>query len=73
MLAGAVLYVLGTILVTIAANVPRNDALAQLDPADPAAARHWGTFVSVWTAWNHVRVLASLGAAALLTVALMQS
>lgn len=71
-LAGAVMYVLGTILVTIAANVPRNDALAQLDPADPAAAQRWANYVSAWTTWNHVRVLASWGAAALLTVALMQ-
>lgn len=72
-LAGAAVYVLGTIVVTITRNVPRNEALAKLDPGHPDAAPQWISYLSSWTAWNHVRVLASLAAAALLTAALIQS
>jgi uncharacterized membrane protein len=67
--AGAV-YLLGTIAVTIAANVPRNDALAELDPAAASSAARWSTYVSEWTAFNHVRTIAALIAAGLLTYAL---
>jgi uncharacterized membrane protein len=46
--------------VTILFNVPRNDALA----------RFWTDYVNSWTAWNHVRTVAALTAAALITIAL---
>ncbi|MGI8625290.1 MAG: DUF1772 domain-containing protein [Geodermatophilaceae bacterium] len=72
-LAGSASYILGALVVTIAANVPMNEAMAQLDPADPNAASFWTRYLSSWTAWNHVRTLASLGAAGLFTVALMQA
>jgi uncharacterized membrane protein len=70
-LAAAALYLVGTIVVTIAANVPRNDALEQLDPHGGAATDGWARYVREWTAWNHVRLLTSLAAAALLTIALI--
>jgi uncharacterized membrane protein len=66
-LAGSLLYLLGAIAVTILANVPRNDALAAIDPASAAGARLWSDYLRGWTAWNHVRTVASLAAAALLT------
>jgi uncharacterized membrane protein len=66
---GSLLY-LAAILVTIALNVPRNDALAAVDPATAEGAKLWGGYVGSWTAWNHVRTAAALGAAAVLTVAL---
>jgi len=72
-LAGALLYVLGAIVVTIARNVPMNEALAILDPGDPDAAERWASYAATWTAWNHVRVLASLGAAGMLTGALVRA
>jgi uncharacterized membrane protein len=56
--------------VTIAANVPLNDQLAKLDPRDADAGVFWGRFVRRWSAWNHVRTVAALAAAALLTVTL---
>ena len=68
LLAGSLLYVVGTVLVTIVFNVPRNDALAAVNPASPNDARLWTDYVSGWTAWNHVRTVAALIAAALLTV-----
>jgi uncharacterized membrane protein len=69
-LAGSLLYLAGTFLVTIAFNVPRNNALAAVDPASAEGARLWSGYVVSWTAWNHVRTAAALLAAAALTLAL---
>ncbi len=69
-LAGAALYVGGAAVTTIAANVPLNDALAALDPHSAEAPARWSEFVDRWTAWNHVRTVLPLAAAALMTVAL---
>jgi len=69
-LAGSLAYVLGAFLVTMIANVPRNDALAALDPDSVNAAAEWVRYLSEWTRWNHVRTVAALVAAALLTVSM---
>jgi uncharacterized membrane protein len=69
-LAGGLLYLVGTIGITMAANVPRNNRLAALAPED--AGDVWSDYLRTWTAWNHVRTLAGLAAAALLVVALTQ-
>lgn len=70
MAAGSVCYVVGTFGVTMAFNVPRNNALARLDPLAAEAAGFWRGYVSGWTMWNHVRTLAGLVAAVLLIWAL---
>ncbi|MFQ5572444.1 MAG: DUF1772 domain-containing protein [Rhodothermales bacterium] len=67
---GSVLYLVGTLLVTIVFNVPRNKSLASVAPADPDAASLWAGYVNSWTAWNHVRTVAALAAAASFSVAL---
>jgi len=69
-LAGGALYLVGTIGVTMACNVPLNNMLAKLHPRGTEAAGRWDRFVTRWTAWNHVRTVAALAAAAALTVAL---
>jgi uncharacterized membrane protein len=69
-LAGGVLYLVGAIGVTIVFNVPLNNALAEMLPQSAAAKRLWDEYLTTWTAWNHVRTVAALVAAALLTVAL---
>jgi uncharacterized membrane protein len=69
-LAGCALYLVGTVGVTMACNVPLNYGLAKLHPRGAEAAVRWDRFVTRWTAWNHVRTAAALVAAALLTVAL---
>jgi uncharacterized membrane protein len=69
-LAGAALYIVGTIGVTIACNVPLNNRLATLYPQGADAACRWEEYVAKWTAWNHLRAAASLAAAAALTIAL---
>lgn len=68
LLAGCAAYLLGTLLVTMAFNVPRNNALAALDPAGADSAAFWRNYVSGWTAWNHVRMVAAAAAATLLTL-----
>ena len=69
-LAAAAVYVLGMFVCTIIFNVPLNDALAAVDPASTDGAAVWARYLNDWTFWNHVRTLASLGAAALFTYAL---
>jgi len=71
-LAGGLLYVAGTFLVTMLLNVPRNNALAALAPTSSGAAALWTSYLSGWTAWNHVRMLAALAASASFTVALLR-
>lgn len=70
LLAGSALYLVGTILLTMGYHVPLNNALADIDPNGAGAAAHWTSYVSRWTAGNHVRVLAGLAAAAVFTLAL---
>lgn len=69
-LAGCVIYLVGTIGVTIACNVPLNNTLATLHPQGAKAARYWDKYLTKWTAWNHVRTVAALAAAAVLTIVL---
>jgi uncharacterized membrane protein len=66
----ATIFLIGAIGVTVAANVPRNDALDQLDPQAAASAVQWSSYLSEWTAYNHVRTIAALLAAALFILAL---
>jgi uncharacterized membrane protein len=70
LLVGALLYFLGTFLVTMFFNVPLNDALAAVAPDSSAGASLWTGYLSTWTNWNHVRTIAALAASALLTIAL---
>jgi uncharacterized membrane protein len=62
-LGGAVLYLGGSFFVTMRFNVPRNNLLARLDPTGPEAVAVWQEYLISWTAWNHVRTIASLAAA----------
>ncbi len=67
---GGVTYLAGTVLVTVLFNVPRNEKLIGVRPGSVEGAEFWSRYLAEWTAWNHVRALASLLAAALLTIAL---
>lgn len=64
LVAGSVLYVVGTILVTMGFNVPLNERLAALDPEGAAGAELWAHYRPRWTVWNHVRTVAPLAALA---------
>lgn len=67
LLVGSLLYIIGTVLVTIVFNVPLNDALAIVKPDSTEGANLWARYLTNWTFWNHVRTIAALAAAALLT------
>lgn len=62
---------LACIAMTIAYHVPRNDALALIDPASSDAARAWTRYARAWTVWNLMRAVSSLAAAAALTMSLV--
>lgn len=68
-LVGSLLYLIGSLAVTIVFNVPRNEALATTAADSVAGPAQWAEFLPGWTAWNHVRALASLAAATVLTSA----
>ena len=59
LVAATAAYLVGCFAVTVAANVPMNNALAALDARalpDPQAA--WRDYAGPWAAWNHVRTVA---------------
>jgi uncharacterized membrane protein len=62
LLAGAALYLVGSFGLTIAYHVPRNDALAEIDPDGANSDRLWSRYLTQWTMGNHVRALAALAA-----------
>jgi uncharacterized membrane protein len=67
LLVGSLLYLVGTVLVTIVFNVPLNNALAVVDPGSADGASLWSSFIPKWTNWNHVRTVAALAAAVVFT------
>jgi uncharacterized membrane protein len=70
LLGGALAYLAGVIGVTMAFNVPLNNAVDAADPASGEAARFWSHYSRQWTAWNHVRTIAGIAAGALMAMAL---
>jgi len=69
LLTGTVLYLVCLVL-TMVYHVPRNDALALVDPAGPGAARAWAHYLSPWTAWNHVRTVTALAGSTAFIIAI---
>lgn len=72
LLVGSLLYFIGTFLVTIVFNMPLNNALATVKPDSADGVNLWASYLTNWTFWNHVRTVAALAAAAVLTIALCQ-
>jgi uncharacterized membrane protein len=70
LLTGGLLYLVGVVLVTIICNVPLNDALAKVEPHSVEGAQLWTRYLADWTKWNHVRTIAALIAAAIITIEL---
>lgn len=68
-IAGALLFVVGVVVVTATINVPMNNTLAALDPSSPTAAAYWASYLHRWTMWNHIRTGASVAASIALVVA----
>ncbi|MEY9829156.1 putative membrane protein [Sinorhizobium fredii] len=58
--AGGIVYIVGTLMVTIVFNVPLNNALAAA--GGQTAVELWQQrYLTDWVWWNHVRTLASIG------------
>ena len=72
-LAGCALFLVGAIVVTMAANVPLNDALMKVDPEAADAATRWSSYLADWTRWNLARAVTAIGASGLLIAALRVS
>jgi uncharacterized membrane protein len=70
LVAGALLYLVGTIGLTMGYHVPRNNALAAVEPASSDGEAYWRRYQAEWTGLNHVRTAAALAAAALLMIGL---
>lgn len=66
LLAGAI-YLVAVVGMTVAFHVPRNDALAVVEPAAAGSTATWREYARAWTAGNHVRTLGALVAALLYT------
>ena len=61
MIVAGSMFALGAFGVTAVGNVPMNTKLDRMNADDPAAGAYWRRYLMVWTRWNHVRVLASVG------------
>ncbi len=70
LLAAGLLYLVGSFLVTIVFNVPRNERLARLGDETSEGSAYWPVYVAEWSRWNHVRTAASLASAACSAAAL---
>ena len=68
-IGAAVLFLVGTLGVTIVFNVPMNEGLAAVNPASPEGEALWKTYLASWTAWNHVRTVTSIGSLVLFVLA----
>lgn len=72
LVAGALLYLVGTVLLTGLGNVPLNNQLAAVKANDPAAMKVWERYLDRWTLLNSVRTVAAMCAALMFAVGLIQ-
>lgn len=72
-LSGSILYVVGMFVVTVAFNVPLNNALEATNADSSDGDAMWRRYMQRWTVWNHVRTFSCTAAFALLILALVQS
>lgn len=70
LLAGAVLYLVGTFGVTVGGNVPLNQRLASLAATDPETGSFWHDYLQRWTRLNTVRTGAAGTSALMYSLAL---
>ncbi|WP_310413333.1 anthrone oxygenase family protein [Chamaesiphon sp. OTE_8_metabat_110] len=66
---GSLLYLIGTIGVTLVFNVPLNEALAKVEPSSADGIKIWTDYLADWTFWNHMRTGAAFAAAAAISLA----
>ena len=71
LLAAAMIYLVGSIAVTMVYNVPLNNALAAVQPGTTEAASLWSRYLRDWTMWNTVRTVAPTVSMVLFILALI--
>ena len=69
MIAGAI-YLVGVVAMTVGYHVPRNNVLDGVDPNSAEGVAYWAVYLEEWVRMNHVRTIAPLVAAILLTLSL---
>jgi uncharacterized membrane protein len=67
-----VIYLLGMLVVTAAANVPLNNALEATDAAGPEAEAMWRRYMQRWLPWNHIRTASCTVSLVLLIAAIAE-
>ncbi|NQX93776.1 MAG: DUF1772 domain-containing protein [Erythrobacter sp.] len=72
LLLGSAAYVVGMFVVTVAGNVPLNNALEATSVESPEASAIWAMYLAKWSLWNHVRTLSCTLALIGLVLALTQ-
>jgi uncharacterized membrane protein len=73
LVAAGAIYVVGTVVVTMALNVPRNEALARVEADGAEGAAVWSRYLVEWTRWNTVRTVACLATTAALMAGIAAS
>jgi uncharacterized membrane protein len=71
LLAASLAYGLGTFGVTVAVNVPLNEALARLPDSSAAPSAVWAAFAGRWNRWNQIRAASAVLALVLTGLALL--
>ena len=71
-LIGALLYIVGTFLVTGMGNVPLNNQLAAITVNDPAASDIWQHYLDRWTRLNTIRTVSAMAAAVIILIGLLK-
>ena len=69
-LIAAALYIVGVVVLTVGYHVPRNNKLEALDPNSAEGIAYWATYLKEWVRMNHIRTIAPLATAVLLTISL---
>ncbi len=69
-LIACAIYIVGVVLITVSYHVPRNEVLDGLDPNSAEGIAYWAIYLEEWVRMNHVRTIAPLVAAILLTLSL---
>jgi uncharacterized membrane protein len=70
-IGAAIVYGAGGLVLTFIVNVPMNEALATVTATSPEAPAIWRDYANPWTAWNHVRAIASAAAFGLVALAVV--
>jgi uncharacterized membrane protein len=70
--AASLIYIVGSLVVTMVFNVPLNNELATVTSAAGGGGALWSRYLSDWTFWNSVRTAAPLAAMVLFIWGLIQ-